>query len=341
MIVALVALGAVALVFLAIALRSSPTGSDSGSSSPSRSLPADARLFAPTSFWNAALSPDAPLDSHSQPYVADLLRQLVSSGRWINTTKYSYPVYTVSSDQQRVPVVLDASSPDPQTTDLRQAFAQGVPIPPDAVAAAGTDQHMIIWQPATDTMWEFWGATRLGNAWHARWGGRIQTVSTSPGYYTAPHSQWGATSTSLPALGGLIRISELRAGHIDHALSMAIPNARAGAFVWPAQRTDGNVNSGTAIPEGTRFRIDPQLDLSKLAMPRIVRTIAQAAQRYGIVVQDRGGSVSFYAQDPTPTHTNPYIGPGGLFEGQSPAGLLGQFPWGHLEVLAPPAHPGT
>jgi hypothetical protein len=190
-------------------------------------------------------------------------------------------------------------------------------------------------------MWEFWGATRLDSLWHARWGGRIETVSTSPGYYTAPHSQWGATATSLAALGGLMRISELRAGHINHALSMAIPNARAGAFVWPAQRTDGNLNTASAIPEGTRFRIDPHLDLSKLAMPRIVRIMAQAAQRYGIVVQDRGGSVSFYGEDPTHTRVNPYLGPGGLFEGQSPAGLLGQFPWSHLQVLAPPAHPGT
>lgn len=337
-IVAFAALAMIAVAFLAIALRFSPgIGSDAGSSSPSRGLSVDVRPFAPSSFWNAPLSADAPLDPHSQAYVTELLGQLASAGAWINTTRYSYPVYTVPADQQRVPVVLDASSPDPQTTALRQALAQGVPIPAGAAAAHGTDHELVIWQPATDTMWEFWGATRLGSAWHVRWGGRIDAVSTSPGYYTGPHSQWGATATSLPALGGLMRISELRAGHIDHALSMAIHDVRAGAFVWPAQRTDGNVNAPNAIPEGTRFRIDPHLDLSRLAMPRIVRIMAQAAQRYGIVVQDRGSSISLYAEDPTPTHANPYLGLTGLFESQSPAGLLGQFPWSHLQVLAVPA----
>ena len=38
--------------------------------------------------------------------------------------------------------------------------------------------------------------------------------------------------------------------------------ARAGVFSWPAQRTDGLLDSPDAIPEGARFRLDPNLDIA-------------------------------------------------------------------------------
>jgi hypothetical protein len=43
--------------------------------------------------------------------------------------------------------------------------------------------------------------------------------------------------------------------------------------------------------------------------------------------------VTFQAQDPTPTGTNPYAGPNGYFEGKYPRELLASFPWSHLELL--------
>jgi hypothetical protein len=161
----------------------------------------------------------------------------------------------------------------------------------------------------------------------------MEHVSTNPGYFTDP-PLWGATATSLPLLGGLIRLSELDAGHIDHALALAIPNRRAHWYSWPAQRTDGRTDAETAIPEGARFRIDPQLDLSTLNLSPFVRMLAQAAQHYGMVVRDGAGSVTFYAEDPTPTGSNPFTGPQGWFEGGYIDQMLRQqFPWDHLVAL--------
>jgi hypothetical protein len=167
----------------------------------------------------------------------------------------------------------------------------------------------------------------------------MDNMSSKPGYFTYPHALWGSTATSLAPLGGLMRTAELRAGHIDHALSMAIPDPRGGIFVWPAQRSDGVAIRSTAPPEGTHLRLDPNLDLNALPLSRTARMMAQAAQRYGIVIEDRGGCIAFYAEDPTPSHQDPYYGPERLFEGQSPAALLAQFPWSHLQVLAVPTVP--
>jgi hypothetical protein len=237
-------------------------------------------------------------------------------------------VYTVPADQPRVPVVLDSPYAVP---DLRAAFDL-VPIPATAVPAAGTDGHIVVHQPATDTMWEFWRAVKRADGWHASWGGKMEDVSTNPGFFTNP-SNWGATATSLPLLGGLIRLEELQAGRIDHALALALPEPRQGTFSWPAQRSDGPLQSPNAIPEGTRFRIDPSLDLDTIQMAPVVRMIAEAAQRYGIVLRDKAGSVTFFGEDPTPTGTNPYAGPNGWFQGQSAATLMQKFPWNRLQAL--------
>jgi hypothetical protein len=289
--------------------------------------------FACSSVWNAPLPATAPLSPHSSQYVSDLLGQVKEYGGWIDTYSYSVPVYTVPRDQHRVPVTLDTSGAG-SADALARAFKQGVPIPPGAKPAAGQDQHMVIWQPSTDTMWEFWHAQQVNGAWHARWGGKMTNVSSNPGYFSNP-PDWGATATSLPLMGGLIGIRELQSGHIDHALAMAIPHAASGVVAFPAQRTDGNEHSSGEIPEGTRFRLDPHLNLSALNVPPIIRILAEAAQHYGMIVRDQSGTVSLYAQDPTPLGRNPYYGSKGLFDNLSPAVVMRYFPWSHLQVVRP------
>ena len=95
-----------------------------------------------------------------------------------------------------------------------------------------------------------------------------------------------------------MRISELKAGHIDHALALAIPAAAFNKFVYPAQRDDGYDKSPNAIPEGTRFRINPKLDIKALHLPLATQIMAEAAQKYGIIVRDQAGALAFSANPP-------------------------------------------
>jgi hypothetical protein len=275
--------------------------------------------------------------ANSPVFVSQLEQQVVRYGTWINTTSYSTPIYTVPGSQPRVPVVLDMPGGNSSAALLAQVFRSGVPIPPGARPAPGTDEDLVVWQPSTDTMWELWNTRLVGSTWHAGWGGRMENVSRNPGYFTNP-PDWGTAATSLALLGGTIRISDLHAGRIDHALAISIPEARAGVVAWPAQRTDGKLNSPDAIPEGTRFRLDPKLDLSKLSLPPLTRMIAEAAQRYGLFVRDQSGAVAFYAEQPTGTGPDPYSGPTSVFGTLSPKQLTAAFPWSHLEVVSAPVH---
>jgi hypothetical protein len=154
-------------------------------------------------------------------------------------------------------------------------------------------------------------------------------VSRNPGYFPTP---FGGSGTSLSLLGGLMTIKELESGRIDHALALSIPTTAAGVFTWPAQRGDGKTTGSDAIPEGTHFRIDPSLDVTKLGLTPTGLAMARAAQKYGIVIRDTAGVVVFYAEDPITTGSNPY---GRIFGGKYPHQVLRGFPWQHLQVVAP------
>ena len=133
----------------------------------------------------------------------------------MNTTSYSVPVYVVPDSEPVQHVTLDTWGPD-----LQQAF-DAVPIPAGAKAAAGSDEHMVVWQPSTNTMWEFWQMHQESDGWHAEWGGEMDDVSTDPGYFThtGQTTNWGATATGLPLLGGLVTEADLQRGYINHALA--------------------------------------------------------------------------------------------------------------------------
>jgi hypothetical protein len=301
------------------------------------------RLFAPTSVWNAPLPASTPIDPQSRQLVQTLTSQVsaeehADNGPWIATSQSGVPIVTVGATQADVSVALD----HPADAALTRAW-RAVPLPSTAAPAQGTDGYLVLWQPSTNRMWEFWRLQRLDGSWHAAWGGAIRDVSDNPGVYGSgawPGAKpyWGVTATSLALAGGTMTISELERGQINHALALSIPTVRSGVFASPAERTDGSDHSPTAIPEGARLRLDPHLNLNAIQMPRLTRLMAEAAQRYGIVIRDYAGIVSFSAQDPEPGTANPYAGAQGIFQGMYPSQLLASFPWSHLQVVRMQLH---
>ena len=113
------------------------------------------RLFSPTSVWNGSVPAGAPLDADSAGIVAHLNAFVQSDeqlqrGPWINTTSYSTPLYVVGATQSTVPVIVNRGGA------LGTASA-AVPIPAGAQPAAGSDAQMTIYQPSSNSLWEFWG----------------------------------------------------------------------------------------------------------------------------------------------------------------------------------------
>lgn len=417
--------------------------------------------FGSGGLWRAPVPGETAIDPQSAPMVRALAQEVAREARAGLGPGLSAAarasVYTVGPDVPLSPVALDAAGPAKQ---LAQVFARGVPIPARARPASGTDSAMVIYQPSSDTMWEFFqmqqalhfprtseagraadggdlspgsyrywvsavnrkgettvarqptaavtlahpGAAALSwtpidgaggyrvyrgadreharlvdtvdgdthrytddgarpgaaeppqrntavtpGHWRAAFGGRMTQVSSNPGYFHdvlsadgEPLEQyfWGATATSLPLAAGMVTKADIARGSIDHALALGLPNLApetsliaAGRWAFPAQRSDGKSTLPTAIPEGARLRLDPALDIDALHLPPFTRMLAEAAQRYGIIVQDGSAATVFYGEDPMPSVRN---GEPNFYDqliGPRQPGFLADFPWSDLQVM--------
>ena len=318
--------------------------------------------FSPNGWRNKPLPSNAPIASNSTVLRNEIIDQMNDhmasggAGVWIGHTSWATPVYTVPPDQPTVKVTPDRDNPP-----LAAQWA-AVPLPPDARPQVGSDgspesdRILVVWQPSTDTLWEFIGLRKdaTGN-WIGYFGGKMPNVSQHQGQFEdpplGPGSGYGGAATSISYLAGVQRIEEIRRGvegikagqnaatlnAIDHAINYVVmaPRGRAG-WCWPAQRTDGAATAlnPEAIPAGTRFRFPATLDLDQYNLHPHARLIAEAIKRYGMIATDQGGNFGFGAEDPFQTGTNPYPG---FWDNRYPnySGEFANFPWDQLQALGP------
>jgi hypothetical protein len=295
-----------------------------------------AQVFAPGSFWYQPIPANVPLHPKSSDFNADFLRQ--KSAYYgtvaVNTRDYASPVYTVGADVPTVKVTeWDCQKKGFSAQELIPQWS-AVPIPAYAVPSKGTDAEMTIYQPSTDTLWEFWQARKVNGSWQACWGGRMQSASKNNGVFPG---HYGTTATSLPFVGGQVTAEELRRGEIRHAIGISLVEVEHhDTYSWPANRSDG-LNPEKApnrIPQGIRFRLDPSIDVDSLKMSKAGKVIAKAAQKYGFVLWDKAGAISIRMQNSV-TYTalgqpDPYPA---LFEGKPNYAVLDGFPWDRLQFL--------
>lgn len=293
-------------------------------------------VFAADSFWYAPIPADAPLHPNSANFVKEFIRQKKAyyGTVSINTSAYACPVYVVGADVAPV-TVSESDCQHKGFKDKRLAEQwNAVPIPSYAAPGDGTDEEMCIYQPSTDSLWEFWQTRKIDGRWQACWGGGLHNASKNPGIWP---DHYGTTATSLPFLGGQIRPDELKRGSIDHVMGIALVDCeKYNIFSWPATRSDGYNphNEPNRIPEGLRFRLDPAINVDSLKLSPAGAVIAKAAQKYGFVVWDKAGAISLRAENPK-SYTqrdgeDPYPK---LFDNKPAWSILQGIPWEKLQFL--------
>ncbi len=297
-------------------------------------------IFAPDSFWYTPIPVDAPMHPNSENFVQEFLRQKKAyyGNVNINMTKYASPVYYANSSTPKVNVKeWDCQHKGYSDKGLSEQLSQ-VPIPSNATPADGTDSEMSVYDPTTDTLWEFWKMQKVDGNWQACWGGRIKNASNNDGAFKG---HYGTTATSLPLIAGQITAEELASGEINHVIGISLVDIeKSSIYSWPAHRSDGYnpKNSPNRIPEGLRFRLDPSINVDSLNLHPIGKMIAKAAQKYGFVIWDKAGAISIRAQNPYSylgtdklnPQLNPYVA---LFGFTRPYAVLNGFPWNKLQFL--------
>ena len=320
------------------------------------------REFAASSYVHAPLG-ERDVSPRSAIWVEQIERQIRDSYgvARVNIDEYAPPIHIVGADEPTVRIKAERTEDPSWSFEPFQDLIDEVPIPGDFAPSAGADGEAIIYQPSSGRYWELWRAEKTGrqiensaglavNEWRAAWGGRIDDLGASPGYFVGePGSpKFGTTATGLPLLAGLMTIEEQRSGVIRHPIHIALVETRRSAWMHPAQRTDGQIDSDDAIPEGATFRLPLDLDLNALGLSPYCLMIAKAVQEFGMIVRDKSGAVVFYAENPLAAldAAHPYYGrdgilgcPGGAFTwscAPDTNNLLRGFPWSSLVGLDGP-----
>ncbi len=296
---------------------SSPVGSAAGTD-PATVL-AD-RPFASTSPFNVPVVAAPAVDPDSAAMIARVSRAGLGHA---NLVEFGIPIYDATPDTPRksVQCTITQWGPCPLADESPR------PIPANAEPGVGRDGAMVVVERAADTADEYFQAAPDGTGWTTGWG----TITSLSG------SGWegGTTGAGASRLGGIIRVAEIQAGAIPHALVLESDTACAGSSRPPAVKTDGESTRPDCIPEGARLQLDPTIDVT--AIPDITPgevAVAQALQVYGGYLIDRADTslaVGFeVAPDATPAN------PGAVY---TQAGLAWDYygmphiPWDRLRVL--------
>lgn len=275
--------------------------------------------FAANSPFNTALAINATIDPNSSAMIARASRNGQANA---NLIAYAIPIYGATSATPTYTVKCTVTNWGPCPFS-----GLNVPIPDGATPSPGTDGSMVVVRQDTDKIFEFWQAKHAGRRWSTSFG----AVNALDG------SGWGGASTGSGAsrLAGVIRVAEIRAGLIPHAISLQTDNICATVFRAPALKTDGTSQRSDCIPEGARLRLDPSVDLTKLSLTAAERAVAQALQTYGGYVMDKSGSALSVSFERDTSAASNSIGTTYL-----QAGLrwdydgMPDIPWARLQVLA-------
>lgn len=287
--------------------------------------------FDATSPWRSPLPANPSVDPGSDAMVAHLTR---NNGVYANLVEFGIPVYYANAETPRYEVPCTVTTWGPCAFDGRS-----VPIPEGARPHDGSDGALVVIDESAGLIYEFWQAVHDGAGWKTSWAAVAPLGGSGWGEGGTGSPRTGivgaGTASGASRLGGVIRLTEISAGDIPHALALQTDNACADVFWPPATKTDGGSYRPDCVPEGARLQLDPTIALDQLEMTPGERTVARALQKYGAYIVDKAGaplSMSFELDhNDQGSVGSEYEKAGFRWDYDDMPGI----PWSRLRVLAP------
>jgi hypothetical protein len=296
-------------------------------------------LFTAASPFNTLIGANPAIDANSDALIA----QFTNAGDLVIQVKqFSTSVFFADASTPRADVVVHCGP----VWEVGVSRMVNIPIPPFAEASidvdgagnppvgcgetADQDNNLVVLDMVNRCEFDFWQARKDGTTWSASWGNSMSL--DDDGSFDNGMSIRGS---GFAFLGGLIWPDELQNGAVSHMLVASYPFTKSGGPVAPATDSDGITESDTALPEGARLQLNPDLDLSTLGLTSYELAIARGLQSYGVMIIDTGGEsgIGLYAIDPRSINGDLY---GSSLPGDDFVGLA-NIPLGEFRVLQLPA----
>jgi hypothetical protein len=262
-----------------------PPGNDAGvtvgGSSP---VIGGCSIFPADNPWNTRIDDTTKFPVHPQwgsyQKTMNLTRHMHPDwGDW-SMDQYGIPWQTVPATQPGVPMMFqyaDESDPGPY------------PFPQNALveggANSGGDMHVLVIEEGSCLLYETWSSMYAGPGWNCGSGAKFDLTSDK----LRPDGWTSADAAGLPVLPGLVKVSEVKAGVVGHAIRFTM-NSTQQAYVHPATHAAGKADI-TLPPMGLRLRLKASFDTSPFTGPTLV--ILTALKQYGLILADNGSDWYF------------------------------------------------
>jgi hypothetical protein len=190
---------------------------------------------------------------------------------------YGIPYIVVPPSHQKVSVSFQYAG---------ESDAGPYPFGSDTPIEGGSDRHAIMIDSGTCTLYELYAA-HYSSGGSTAGSGAIWSLRSNK---LRPAGWTSADAAGLPIFAGLVRLDEVKAGVVDHAIRVTA-SATDRAYLWPARHQAGAARDPNLPPMGARFRLKHGFSTSGYRTD--TRVILLAMKRYGLIVADNGSDWFF------------------------------------------------
>jgi hypothetical protein len=269
-------------------------------------------IFPPDNFWNVAIDGpevqvihtyDAQLPQGTSPH-PDLGGYTTDTG--------GIPYNPVPAGQADLTTIFNTSAsqsdpgpggwigPNPVTSDSDMGttaypffvgmMIEGNPAPGGTAGNLPGDQHGIVLQSGSSgcTSYEAWNCVVVSSPPFECANGAVFDLTSNA---VRPAGWTSGDAAGLSILAGLVRLSEVQAGTVTHAIRATF-NVTQQGYIPPATHAAGSQPLGSAYPPmGLRIRLKASVSTS--GYTAAAQVIMAAMKKYGLVVADNGSDWFF------------------------------------------------
>jgi hypothetical protein len=167
---------------------------------------------------------------------------------------------------------------------------EGDPAPGGTPGNLPNDQHGLVLQQGASgcTAYEAWNCEVVASPPFACANGAVFDLTSNA---LRPAGWTSADAAGLSVLAGLVKLSEVQAGVVTHAIRVTFNTTQAG-YIPPATHAAGSEPLGSAYPPmGLRLRLKASVSTSGYTAASQV--IMAAMKKYGVIVADNGSNWYF------------------------------------------------
>jgi hypothetical protein len=237
-------------------------------------------VFPANNYWHADIS-RLPRHARSKQWLSHMssgvnLHPDFGPSYGAQPVPYGIPYTVVAHSHPRVHVRFTYAD---ESDDVRYPLGSDSKI--EGGSGASGDRHVLIVDKGTCRLYELFNVRHRSSGWTAGSGATWSLTSNR----LRPAGWTSADAAGLPILPGLLRLDEVQAGRVDHAIRFTT-NVTDRRYVWPARHQAGSVSNHAYPPMGARFRLKAGFATSSYR--KDTQVVLRAMKHYGMVLADNG-----------------------------------------------------